>query len=110
MSRSAQTSRARRRAPAQAFARGASVDAAIERGIMFAGTPDQVLRQIRKLYARVGGFGHLLIMGQAGFLEHDETVAGIRHFARHVHPALKEEFPDTALTSDATIPGHVGVA
>lgn len=43
----------------------------------------------------------LLIMGQAGFLEHDETVAGIRHFARHVYPALKEEFPDTMPTSDA---------
>ena len=87
--------------PLSAFARGASVDAAIAGGLMFAGTPDQVLRQIRKLYAHVGGFGHLLIMGQAGFLEHDETVAGIRHFARHVYPALKEEFPDTAPTSDA---------
>jgi alkanesulfonate monooxygenase SsuD/methylene tetrahydromethanopterin reductase-like flavin-dependent oxidoreductase (luciferase family) len=96
--------------PLSAFARGASVDAAIERGIMFAGTPDQVRRQIRKLYAHVGGFGHLLIMGQAGFLEHDETVAGIRHFARHVYPALKEEFPDTALTSDAPTTERMDVA
>jgi alkanesulfonate monooxygenase SsuD/methylene tetrahydromethanopterin reductase-like flavin-dependent oxidoreductase (luciferase family) len=96
--------------PLSAFARGASVDAAIEGGLMFAGTPDQVLRQFRKLYAHVGGFGHLLIMGQAGFLEHDETVAGIRHFARHVYPALKEEFPDTALTSDAPAPPHADVA
>jgi alkanesulfonate monooxygenase SsuD/methylene tetrahydromethanopterin reductase-like flavin-dependent oxidoreductase (luciferase family) len=96
--------------PLSAFARGASVDAAIEGGLMFAGTPDQVLRQFRKLYAHVGGFGHLLIMGQAGFLEHDETVAGIRHFARHVYPALKEEFPDTALTSDAPTAQRVDVA
>ena len=43
-------------------------------GIMFAGTPDQVFRQIKPMYDHVGGFGHLLIMGQAGFLEHDETV------------------------------------
>jgi len=96
--------------PLSAFARGASVEAAIERGIMFAGTPDQVLRQFRKLYAHVGGFGHLLIMGQAGFLEHDETVAGIRHFARHVYPALKAEFPDTAPTSDAPSTQRVEVA
>ena len=43
-------------------------------------------------------FGHLLIMGQAGFLEHDDTVAGIRTFAREVYPRLKEEFPDTAIS------------
>jgi hypothetical protein len=28
-------------------------------------------------------------MGQAGFLEHDETVRGIRLFAREVYPRLK---------------------
>ena len=47
------------------------------------------LRQIKKFYDHVGGFGHLLIMGQAGFLEHDETVLGIRTFARNVYPRLK---------------------
>jgi hypothetical protein len=35
-------------------------------------------------------------MGQAGFLEHDETVRGIRTFAREVYPRLKEAFPDSA--------------
>ena len=53
---------------------------------------------MKKLYDHVGGFGHLLIMGQAGFLEHDDTVLGIRTFARELYPRLKEEFPDTALT------------
>ena len=51
-----------------------------------AGTPDQVFAQIKKFYDHVGGFGHLLIMGQAGFLEHDDTVHGIRMFAREVYP------------------------
>jgi alkanesulfonate monooxygenase SsuD/methylene tetrahydromethanopterin reductase-like flavin-dependent oxidoreductase (luciferase family) len=74
----------------------ATVDKAIELGIMFAGTPDQVYRQIERFYHRVGGFGHLLIMGQAGFLEHDETVHGIRTFARDVYPRLQQEFPDIA--------------
>jgi alkanesulfonate monooxygenase SsuD/methylene tetrahydromethanopterin reductase-like flavin-dependent oxidoreductase (luciferase family) len=74
------------------------VEKAVEAGIMFAGTPDQVFRQIERHYRHVGGYGHLLIMGQAGFLEHDETVAGIRTFAREVYPRLKETFPDTAVS------------
>jgi len=84
--------------PLSAFRRSASVEGAIEAGIMFAGTPDQVYRQMKRLYDHVGGFGHLLIMGQAGFLEHDDTVLGIRTFARELYPRLKEEFPDTMLT------------
>jgi alkanesulfonate monooxygenase SsuD/methylene tetrahydromethanopterin reductase-like flavin-dependent oxidoreductase (luciferase family) len=76
----------------------ATVENAIEAGIMFAGTPDQVFRQIEKMYNHVGGFGHLLIMGQAGFLEHEETVRGIKTFAREVYPRLKEAFPDTAIS------------
>jgi alkanesulfonate monooxygenase SsuD/methylene tetrahydromethanopterin reductase-like flavin-dependent oxidoreductase (luciferase family) len=76
----------------------ATVDKAIEAGIMFAGTPDDVFAQIKRFYDHVGGFGHLLIMGQAGFLEHDDTVHGIRTFAREVYPRLKEAFPDTAIS------------
>jgi alkanesulfonate monooxygenase SsuD/methylene tetrahydromethanopterin reductase-like flavin-dependent oxidoreductase (luciferase family) len=87
--------------PLSAFRRSATVAGAIEAGIMFAGTPDQVYRQLKKVYDFVGGFGHLLIMGQAGFLEHDDTVRGIRNFAREVYPRLKAEFPDTAISGTA---------
>ncbi|MBV9323047.1 MAG: LLM class flavin-dependent oxidoreductase [Chloroflexi bacterium] len=80
------------------FGRNMSVETAMERGILFCGTPDQVYAQLKKFYCRVGGFGHLLIMGQAGFLEHDETVHGIRMFAREVYPRLKEEFADNAIS------------
>jgi hypothetical protein len=48
----------------------------------------------------VGGYGHLLIMGQAGFLEHEDTVKGIRNFAREVYPRLKEMFPKTKISGD----------
>jgi alkanesulfonate monooxygenase SsuD/methylene tetrahydromethanopterin reductase-like flavin-dependent oxidoreductase (luciferase family) len=75
-----------------------TVDGAIEAGTMFAGTPDQVLQQIRKHWHHVGGYGHLLIMGQAGFLEHDDTVHGIRMFAREVYPRLRELYPDTTVS------------
>jgi alkanesulfonate monooxygenase SsuD/methylene tetrahydromethanopterin reductase-like flavin-dependent oxidoreductase (luciferase family) len=74
------------------------VDKAIEAGIMFAGTPDQVFRQIKRFYDHVGGFGHVLNMGQAGFLDHEETVHGIKMFAREVYPRLKAEFPDMAIS------------
>jgi len=81
-----------------AFTSKITVESATEGGLMMAGTPDQVFRQIKKMYDQVGGFGHLLIMGQAGFLEHAETVTGIRTFAREVYPRLKEAYPDTAVS------------
>jgi alkanesulfonate monooxygenase SsuD/methylene tetrahydromethanopterin reductase-like flavin-dependent oxidoreductase (luciferase family) len=87
--------------PLSAFRSNATVEAAIAAGIMFAGTPDQVYRQLKKVYDYVGGFGHLLIMGQAGFLEHEDTVSGIRNFAREVYPRLKEEFPDATISGGA---------
>jgi hypothetical protein len=40
-------------------------------------------------------------MGQAGFLEHDDTVHSIRMFAREVYPRLKEIYPDTMATGTA---------
>jgi alkanesulfonate monooxygenase SsuD/methylene tetrahydromethanopterin reductase-like flavin-dependent oxidoreductase (luciferase family) len=72
-----------------------TVVGAIEAGTLFAGTPDQVFQQIKNHWERVGGYGHLLIMGQAGFLEHDDTVHSIRMFAREVYPRLKQIYPDT---------------
>src|SRR5436190_1073528 len=78
--------------------RQGTVEGAIEAGTMFAGTPDQVFDQFKKHWEHVGGYGHLLIMGQAGFLEHDDTVHGIRMFAREVYPRLKELYPDTLIS------------
>jgi alkanesulfonate monooxygenase SsuD/methylene tetrahydromethanopterin reductase-like flavin-dependent oxidoreductase (luciferase family) len=84
----------KRRAPG--FPSVPSVPAAIEQGIMFAGTPDQVHAQIVRFYEKVGGFGHLLMLGQSGFLDHDDTASGIRLFAREVYPRLREAYPDSA--------------
>jgi alkanesulfonate monooxygenase SsuD/methylene tetrahydromethanopterin reductase-like flavin-dependent oxidoreductase (luciferase family) len=80
------------------FSAKATVEGVINGGLMMAGTPDQVYTQIRKMYDHVGGFGHLLIMGQAGFLDHDETAHSIRNFARHVFPRLKAEMPDNTIS------------
>lgn len=61
----------------------------IEKGVVMAGTPDQVVAQAERFFERVGGFGHLLAMLQAGFLDHDETVRNIRLFAEEVVPRLR---------------------
>jgi alkanesulfonate monooxygenase SsuD/methylene tetrahydromethanopterin reductase-like flavin-dependent oxidoreductase (luciferase family) len=66
-----------------------SLEELIDNGIVFAGSPATVRGQIERFYERVGGFGHLMLMGQAGFLEHDETVRGIRTFAEEVAPAAR---------------------
>jgi hypothetical protein len=62
-------------------------------GLVFAGNPDPVYAQVKTMHDHAGGFGHLLIMGQAGFLDHEETVKGMRVFASEVYPRLKELRP-----------------
>jgi alkanesulfonate monooxygenase SsuD/methylene tetrahydromethanopterin reductase-like flavin-dependent oxidoreductase (luciferase family) len=78
-----------------AFDRSAPLEKCIEQGIVFAGNPDTVYRQIQRHHDAVGGYGNLLIMGQAGFLEHDETTRGIELFANEVYPRLRELAPAT---------------
>ena len=80
------------------FGGNMNIDSAVANGTMFYGTPDKVFEQIKAFYHHVGGFGNLLLMGQAGHLDHEDTVAGIRTFAREVYPRLKEEFPDSAIS------------
>lgn len=70
--------------------RNAPLEEHIEKGIVFAGNPDTVQRQIARHYEHVGGYGHLLMMGQGGYMEHDETVRGIEMFTGEVYPQLKE--------------------
>jgi alkanesulfonate monooxygenase SsuD/methylene tetrahydromethanopterin reductase-like flavin-dependent oxidoreductase (luciferase family) len=58
-------------------------------GVVMYGTPDQVVKQIELEYERVGGFDHLIMMMQAGFLDHKRTVANIQLFAKEVYPRIK---------------------
>ena len=44
-----------------------TLDQQMARGNVFAGTPDQVFEQMKSFWEYSGGFGHMLIMGQAGF-------------------------------------------
>jgi alkanesulfonate monooxygenase SsuD/methylene tetrahydromethanopterin reductase-like flavin-dependent oxidoreductase (luciferase family) len=68
-----------------------------EMGIIFAGSPDTVYRQIMEFYDKVGGFGHLSLVGRTGFMTHAESSKGIRLFAKEVLPRLREIKPVTAV-------------
>ena len=47
---------------------GITAETAIARGILVAGNPDTVTRQIMDIYDKVGGFAHLIFIGRSGFL------------------------------------------
>ena len=53
-----------------------------DQGVIIAGTPDSVVEQINRLYERLGGFDHLLVMLQSGFLDHARTVRNMTWTAR----------------------------
>ena len=69
---------------------------AIARGILCAGSPDTVYRQIMDIYEKVGGFGHFIFIGRSGFLDHREAEKGIRLLAREVLPRLPAATPTPA--------------
>ena len=70
--------------------RTGSVQDLIDAGVLFCGTPDQVYEQLVEFCEYCGGMGNLLMMGQAGFLVHDDTVDSLTLFANEVLPRLKE--------------------
>ena len=59
-------------------------------GNVFAGTPDQVYKQIKAFWEYSGGFGHMLIMGQAGFLSDADALKSMRLYNDEVYPRLRE--------------------
>ncbi|HUH84756.1 MAG TPA: LLM class flavin-dependent oxidoreductase [Stellaceae bacterium] len=68
---------------------------AMAQGILFAGNPDSVYRQVMEFYDKVGGFGHLSLVGRSGFMTHAESEKGIRLFTKEVLPRLREIKPVT---------------
>jgi len=69
---------------------GLTAEQAMARKILFAGSPETVYQQIMDFYEKVGGFGHLVIIGRSGFMTHAEATKGIRLFAKEVLPRLKD--------------------
>jgi alkanesulfonate monooxygenase SsuD/methylene tetrahydromethanopterin reductase-like flavin-dependent oxidoreductase (luciferase family) len=75
---------------------GINAEQAIARGILCAGNPDTVYKQIMDIYDKVGGFGHFIFIGRSGFLDHREAEKGIRLFAKEVQPRLPAATPTPA--------------
>ena len=49
-----------------------------------------VVEQMKAFYGHVGGFGHLLMMGQGGHITHEDTVDNLTLFSKEVLPRLAE--------------------
>ena len=76
--------------PGESDRRDPRLETQLARGNVFAGTPDQVFQQIKNFWEYSGGFGNLLMMGQAGFMTFEETMSSMKLFSQEVYPRLKE--------------------
>ncbi len=70
--------------------RGQGLEYQREQDVIMYRTPDSVARQIRRFYELVGGYDHLLVMQQAGHLNHERTVASMKRFAQNVYPQIRD--------------------
>jgi alkanesulfonate monooxygenase SsuD/methylene tetrahydromethanopterin reductase-like flavin-dependent oxidoreductase (luciferase family) len=66
----------------------ADLQCTIDGGLMFTGTPDEVYEQFIDFYDTVGGFGHFLMMAQAGTMNYADTAENLTLFAKEVLPRL----------------------
>ncbi len=69
---------------------GITAEQAMAKGLMFAGNPDRVYRQILEHRERVGPFEHLVLASRSGFMTHGEATKGLNLFAKEVLPRLRE--------------------
>jgi alkanesulfonate monooxygenase SsuD/methylene tetrahydromethanopterin reductase-like flavin-dependent oxidoreductase (luciferase family) len=77
--------------------RTGSLQDLIDSVLMVCGTPDQCYRQITDFIENTGGMGNLLVMAQAGFLDHKDTVDSLTLLAKEIMPRLKDyKQPETA--------------
>ncbi len=67
-----------------------SVQDFIDAGTVFAGNPDQVFEQIVAFNEQVSGLGNLIITGQGGTLDYQDTCENLQLFAKEVMPRLPE--------------------
>jgi alkanesulfonate monooxygenase SsuD/methylene tetrahydromethanopterin reductase-like flavin-dependent oxidoreductase (luciferase family) len=69
---------------------GLTAEQAIAKGLMFAGNPDTVYRQIMEHREKVGPYEHLVLASRSGFMTHQEAIAGLTRFSKDVLPRLKD--------------------
>jgi alkanesulfonate monooxygenase SsuD/methylene tetrahydromethanopterin reductase-like flavin-dependent oxidoreductase (luciferase family) len=69
---------------------GLTAEQAIAKGLMFAGNPDTVYRQIMEHREKVGPYEHLVLASRSGFMTHQEAITGLARFSKDVLPRLKD--------------------
>jgi len=69
---------------------GLTAEQAIAKGLMFAGNPDTVYRQIMEHREKVGPYEHLVLASRSGFMTHQEAITGLTRFSKDVLPRLKD--------------------
>lgn len=78
-----------------------TIEKAMDAGLVFAGTPDEVYEQIVDFDRYAGGIGNLLLMMQGGALSHADTIDSLKLFARHVLPRLEDYAAARSTVADA---------
>ena len=66
-----------------------AIEDLVKAGIMFVGTPEDVISQLLEFTESVGGLGHLLLMWHAGHLAHADAMDQITLLAKEVMPRLQ---------------------
>ncbi|MEI7547700.1 MAG: hypothetical protein WCK21_06530 [Actinomycetota bacterium] len=67
-----------------------TVELAMSRALLFAGSPDTVRKQISEFSASMGGIGHMLMLSHAGYVTFEQHANNLRLFGKEVLPALRE--------------------
>lgn len=80
--------------PASGKVEDVTFDFLMDAGYYFAGDPDTVYRQIRELYAQVGGFGVLMFRAGTDRATPEGRARSMRLFMEHVAPRLADLRPD----------------
>jgi alkanesulfonate monooxygenase SsuD/methylene tetrahydromethanopterin reductase-like flavin-dependent oxidoreductase (luciferase family) len=70
--------------------RDCSLQDLIDSVLMVCGTPDQCFNQIKDFVEYTGGMGNLLVMAQAGYLDHNDTCDSLKLLAKEIMPRLQD--------------------
>jgi alkanesulfonate monooxygenase SsuD/methylene tetrahydromethanopterin reductase-like flavin-dependent oxidoreductase (luciferase family) len=66
-----------------------NVENLVSQGLMFAGNPDTVVKQIKEFRRRVGGVGRIIMMTRQGLVTHAEAMKSFNLAAKEVLPRLQ---------------------
>jgi alkanesulfonate monooxygenase SsuD/methylene tetrahydromethanopterin reductase-like flavin-dependent oxidoreductase (luciferase family) len=82
----------------------------VKTGVMFAGTPDDVVEQLKRFHHNVGGLDNFLMMAHAGPMNHADTEDQLRLLAKEVLPRMQAVHADRTPAPAAPKVGPAGGA